>query len=105
MAIRNIYLPMADTWVAEAVGRPVGFIALIGDVVGGFFVLPCWQGRGVGRMLMDHAVVLHGQLQLEVFCDNPSGRQFYNAYGFAAAGEKLDEASGHPVVQMRYPAG
>lgn len=104
-AIRDIYLPMAETWVAEAAGSPVGFIALIGEIVGGFFVLPEWQGQGIGRRLMDHAVYLRSELQLEVFRDNAAGQKFYTAYGFASVGEKLDEASGHMVVQMRYSAG
>ncbi|MFY0311468.1 GNAT family N-acetyltransferase [Leisingera sp. D0M16] len=103
-AIRDIYLPMAETWVAEEAGQAVGFIALIGDVVGGFFVRPAWQGRGHGRALMDHAVDLRQQLQLEVFRDNLAGRRFYRAYGFAETGEAMDQASGHPVVTMCYPA-
>lgn len=104
VAIRDIYLPMAETWLATKADEPVGFIALIDEEVGGFFVRPAWHGQGIGRALMDHAVSQRPALQLGVFRDNPVGRRFYEAYGFTVTGEQLDEASGHPLVRMCYPA-
>jgi len=42
------YLLMAETWVYEHQGQVVGFISLLGQTVGGFFVKPEMQGKGVG---------------------------------------------------------
>jgi putative acetyltransferase len=50
--IRTVYMPIADTWVYEDAGRVVGFISLLDNEVGGIFVYPSWQGKGVGRSLI-----------------------------------------------------
>ncbi|MGR3711561.1 MAG: GNAT family N-acetyltransferase [Shimia sp.] len=98
--IRDIYLPMAETYVAEVNGTPRGFIALIGNEVGGFFMDPESQGQGMGRALMDVAVSKPNRLELDVFVENPIGRRFYMAYGFVQGDERADEASGFPVLRM-----
>ena len=46
------YLPQSETWVSEAGDGPLGFIGLLGDFIGGLFVAPAAQGRGVGRALV-----------------------------------------------------
>lgn len=43
--IRELYLPNADTWVAEFDSHVVGYIALIGNEIGGLFVQPTHHGR------------------------------------------------------------
>ena len=53
--IPNLYLPNAETWVAELEGRVIGFVALIGNEVGAIFVHPNQHGTGIGRKLMDKA--------------------------------------------------
>lgn len=54
--IKEVYLPQAETWVALQGGPPIGFISLLGNVVGGLFIHPAWQGQGIGRKLIDHAI-------------------------------------------------
>lgn len=103
-AVRNTYLPMAETHVFCEGGTVQGFIALIGNTVGGFFVAPAQQGRGIGRALMDDAVARRDRLELDVFSRNTASRRFYAAYGFIDRGERLDETFGEAVVRMVYPA-
>lgn len=55
VAIEQTYLPNAETWVACEMQKPLGFISLIDAFVGGLFVSPDHQGRGIGRMLIQHA--------------------------------------------------
>jgi len=97
--IRDLYLPKAETWVFELEGVVVGFIALIGDEVGGIFVHSEFHGQGIGRALMDHARGIRDELELDVFEDNLVGRRFYEKYGFSQVGEHLHEETG--LMQLR----
>ena len=100
--IPNLYLPNADTWVAEVGGKTVGFIALIGNEVGAIFVDPTHHGMGVGKALMDKARSLHSSLELDVFKENSIGRKFYDRYGFIVQNETLDEGSGQQILRLLY---
>jgi len=98
--IRNVHLPEADTWVWEAGGHVVGFIALLGNEVGGVFVDPGFQRSGIGWALMDHARTLRGKPQVEVFLENSIGRAFYARYGFEPLLQRVHESTGLQVVRL-----
>jgi putative acetyltransferase len=100
----ELYLPNADTWVAEIGGEVVGFIALIGNEVGAIFVQPTHHGEGAGLALMNKAQEIHGELEVEVFSENSIGRRFYARYGFTPLEEKLHEATGHKLLRMKFAA-
>ncbi len=102
--MRNIYLPNAETWVVEHDGNTVGFIAMIGTEIGGLFLDPAQQGKGLGRQMVDHVVALKGPLTVEVFKDNKIGLPFYERYGFVRTEEGMFEASGHSTLKMAMPA-
>jgi len=60
--MRNIYLPDAEKWVLEHIEKPAGFIALVSDEIGGLFLRPSLYGRRLGKVMVDHAISLHGPL-------------------------------------------
>ena len=99
--IRDRWLPIAETLVFEDEGRVVGFLSLIGNEVGAFFVAPDHQGRGIGRRLMDHARDSRPLLELNVFESNALGRRFYAAYGFVAVSDHIHEATGAKELRLR----
>jgi putative acetyltransferase len=100
--IPNLYLPNADTWVAEVDGKVVGFIALIGNEVGAIFLDPKFQGIGIGKSMMDKAQEIHGTLEVEVFKDNPIGRKFYDRYGFEFLAESIHEPTNQNVLRLKF---
>lgn len=102
--MRNIYLPNAETWVLEQDDKPLGFIALVGDEIGGLFLEPSFHGRGFGKALTDHAVALHGPLRVEVFEKNVIGRRFYDRYGFVETSRYVHEDSGEETLKMAMPS-
>ena len=99
--IPDLYLPNAETWVFEADGTVVGFIALIGNEVGAIFVHPSHQKIGIGHQLMDMAKELRGELEVEVFAANSIGRAFYAKYGFIPIEEKVHEPTRQDVLRLR----
>lgn len=101
--MRNIYLPNAETWVLEQQGQPIGFIAMIGNDIGGLFLDPAHHGRGWGKAMVDHVVAFKGPLKVEVFSANAIGRPFYERYGFLLQDEHMHEASGQITARMAMP--
>ncbi len=102
--IPNVYLPNADTWVAEINGTVVGFIALLGNEVGAIFVEPKFQGAGVGKALMNKAQEIHGDLEVEVFQANSIGRKFYDSYGFKLMSEKEHAETEQRLLRLKFTA-
>lgn len=100
--IAERWLPIAETLVYEVEGRVVGFIAMIGNEVGGIFVDPDLQGGGIGRALMDRARDTRPHLELDVFEDNEIGRRFYAAYGFEVVSRHVHEPTGLPELRLRF---
>ncbi|AOW12115.1 acetyltransferase [Hydrogenophaga crassostreae] len=102
--VAELYIPNTDTWVAEIDGSVEGFVALIGNEVGAIFLQPRQHGKGVGRALMDKAKELHGSLEVQVFKDNPIGRNFYARYGFEGQDETLHAPTGRQILRLRFDA-
>ena len=90
--LRNKYLPMAKTWVAEENSKLVGFISLLEDHIGGLFVLPQYQGQKIGTKLVEHAKRLRGNLSVDVYNKNEEARKFYEKLGFVYVEEQIGRA-------------
>jgi putative acetyltransferase len=102
--IPEIYLPNADTWVVETDDQVAGFIALIGNEVVAIFLQPEKQGKGMGKLMMDKAQELHGDLEVQVFVNNLIGLDFYLKYGFQLMEEKIHEQTGEQLLRLRFSA-
>ncbi|MDV7143068.1 GNAT family N-acetyltransferase [Tropicimonas sp. TH_r6] len=101
--IRDIYMPMTETFVLEEDGAIIGFIALLGNQIGGLFLDPSKHGKGLGRAMVDHAVALKGPLRVEVFRNNAIGRPFYERYGFEFVEDEMHEPSGQMNRKLAMP--
>jgi len=99
---RDTYLPNSETWIYEKDGKLRGFIALVGNEVGGLFVHPDDHGKGFGKALMDKAVELRGSVYLDVFKENSLGRAFYKRYGFRLSHEYVHEETGNMLLRLEF---
>jgi putative acetyltransferase len=95
------WLPVTDTSVYVLDGKVVGSISMMGNEVGGFFVDPEYQRRGIGRALMDHARDTRPHLELDVFEANAIGRRFYDKYGFELVERHIHAETGQPELRLR----
>ncbi|HPQ67934.1 MAG TPA: GNAT family N-acetyltransferase [bacterium] len=93
-------IPEARQWLYENEGEIVGFIALIGEHIGGLFVDPAYHRQGIGRALVNHARGMYERLTVNVFRDNRNGIAFYEGVGFAFVREQISEYFGLPEWVM-----
>jgi ribosomal protein S18 acetylase RimI-like enzyme len=119
---RRSQLTERSSTVVESVATAAD--AIVGWVVGGHsrvafragpgqgeiyacYVQPEWWGRGVGRLLMTHAVSTLAEAGLDdvilwVLEDNHRARRFYEACGFQPDGTRQLLDLGGPVPEVRY---
>lgn len=99
--IAHEWLPTSETQVYVVDGRVVGFLSLVANEVGAIFVDPDFQGRGIGRALMDTARDSRPYLELTVFEANSRARAFYDSYGFEVVERVTRGVEGHPELRLR----
>ncbi|EPD5575208.1 N-acetyltransferase [Vibrio parahaemolyticus] len=99
-SMRNIYIPASEVFVYEIESKIVGFYALYENNLAAMFVLPAFQGKGIGKQFLSHAKAQRAILSLSVYKENKASYQFYLSQGFAVVSEQLDEHTGHPEYTM-----
>lgn len=102
--MREIYVPGSETWVYEDGNSPVGFISMLGNEIGGLFVLPEHHSKGIGSQLVNFANTLHHELEVEVFEKNVIGRAFYDKYGFKQMKKYFHAESKSEVLRLNFKA-
>ena len=85
-------------------GDVVGVIAFRTDWIEQLYVLPGYQGRGIGGGLVEVAKAGSTALQLWTFQRNAGARRFYEGRGFVAAEETDGSGNeeGEPDVLYRW---
>ncbi len=91
--IRNVFLPVSDTWVAEINGKIVGFISMVDNSIGGLFIDPAHQRKGIGTALVNIFRDKFDTLEVEVFEKNMQGRKFYKKTGFVIKDTSIEEST------------
>jgi GNAT superfamily N-acetyltransferase len=95
-AIREVWAealadPEVEVYVAELDGVPVGAVSVGKGFLSTLYVLPAFQGSGVGSALHDLALerlraLGFGEARLWTLRENDSGRRFYERRGWALTG-------------------
>jgi putative acetyltransferase len=101
-AMKEEYLLLAENLVFEEEGKVAGFISLVGERVCALFVAPEMQGKGIGRALLEHAMLLKENLSLKVYRENENALRFYGKCGFVAVGEEIDEFTDCMQILMEW---
>lgn len=83
---RRVPAQIADTTVATADSRVVGFVTVRGDEVEQLYVAEAARGTGVAATLLDHGEravgAAHGRAWLAVAGGNTRARRFYERHGW-----------------------
>ena len=80
--------------------KVVGFIGLIGNIIGGLFVHVNYRKSGVGRELMDYVKSFKTYLIVNVYEKNLSAVDFYQQEGFRTVSEQLDNSTNETENKM-----
>ncbi len=89
-------------WVARHEGRIRGYMSLRDCDLGHLYVLPGWQGRGIGSALLDKAKQLSPRrLTLFAHRRNARARTFYEARQFHSLGY-LEGGSAEDAAEVQY---
>ncbi len=82
-------------WVVENNGHLAAYGALNPDSspaeIETLYVLPRFQGQGVGRLLLEAIVAEYASVELTVWDENSRAIAFYEAFGFRKVGESFFE--------------
>ncbi len=76
--VRDIYIPMAKTFVYCDEGIIKGFISIIdSNFIGALFVHTKSQGSGIGKSLVKYVKNKYENIELAVYKDNKKAVEFY----------------------------
>ncbi|UCS95487.1 GNAT family N-acetyltransferase [Echinicola marina] len=101
--ILNQYLGLVDlTCVRNENGMPLGFIGVAENKVEMLFVHPEAMGRGIGKLLMNHAIGNLNSNKVDVNEDNAQAVGFYLHLGFRIVSRSALDAMGkpYPILHM-----
>ncbi len=101
--VRDHLFPKVEMWGAFGPDL-AGFIAFADGWIEQFYILPEYQGHGLGRTLLAIPKSKFPELRLWTFQQNRSARQFYERQGFVAI-EHTDgrgNEHGQPDVLYRW---
>lgn len=78
------------------------YLSRAGVFIDALFVSPSFQGRGLGKQLLDHAKSQSKLLELSAFSLNPRAVKFYQREGFWATTVKIHRETGESLVMLRW---
>jgi len=98
----DMFIPNSKTWVYEKGDTLVGFIAMMDNEIGGLFICPDAQSKGIGTSLLKYMNNYYKTLEVEVFDENKIGKPFYLKQGFKPITEYVHKETQQKVLRMHY---
>ena len=102
-AMRERNLAGLDTYVLDE-GGIRGFLSHNGPFIDALFVDPAFQGRGLGKQLLDHLKAQMPSIHLTVFAQNPRAVRFYQREQFWAVKLVNHRETGETIVLLKWDA-
>ncbi|MDZ4992566.1 N-acetyltransferase [Clostridium perfringens] len=101
--VKEVYIPMAETFVYYDDKKIKGFISIINkEFIGALFVDVQNQGLGIGGKLLDFVKDRYKNVNLAVYKMNEKAVEFYKNNGFKIIKEQENEDSGFVEYIMEY---
>ncbi|MDG6245008.1 MAG: N-acetyltransferase [Methanolobus sp.] len=101
--VKEQYLSVSKTYVYKEDSIIKAFISVIDDAfIGALFVAEEYQGKGIGKKLVDHCKSLYLVLELGVYKQNIQAIAFYKNCGFIIIKERLNGDSGFTEYVMSW---
>ena len=103
--VANDFLPKVALLLAvDAADHPLGFLVMDGEMIDALFVDPAVHGRGVGTLLLTHALSLAPEAIVDASEQASNALPFYEARGFVRTGRSETDPQGrpYPLVHLRY---
>lgn len=84
-------------------GEPLGFMGVANNKIEMLFISPEYFGRGIGKLLINHAINELKASLVDVNEQNPQARDFYKHIGFEvyARSETDDQGRPFPILNMK----
>lgn len=99
--VRDHLFPTTEMWGAFSPDL-VGFVAFKQDWIEQFYILPDWQGRGIGRALLEIPKARFERLKLWTFQQNATARRFYERNGFVQIDATGGDGNEHNEPDVLY---
>lgn len=101
--VRNVYIPLSQTWVYEKPDRLVGFISVLEKrFIGAIFVRQRDYGQQIGAALMNHVQRQFPLLSLEVYQRNARACAFYRKQGFVVVDKNFNQETCATTLIMQW---
>ncbi|QXV66488.1 acetyltransferase [Mucilaginibacter sp. 21P] len=96
------YLPLLKVYCAADDNGINGFIAIGEEMIQALFVHPDARGKGIGKLLIDHAIVQLNIIKVDVNEQNQQALGFYERLGFRVIGRSEIDGAGkpYPILNM-----
>lgn len=101
--IPALYFPMVDLYYIHGETQtPAAFMGISGDKLEMLFVGADWREKGLGSVLLSHAVEKLGVTKVDVNEQNEQAVGFYKHYGFEVVGRTACDGQGrpYPILEM-----
>ena len=85
-------------------GTITSFMGLSDDMIEMLFIHPLYQGKGLGRVLVEYAVLCKAIYKVDVNEQNEQALEFYRHIGFNITGRDSTDPSGKPfpILHMSF---